>query len=148
MAYKTILCGVTASAHARKAAGRAAALAKKDGAKLVYVYAVDDSFATGGRGTVEISHQSVDESLEILGGHILDHAERIARAQGVSPEKVLRRGNVVEVLRDVAAEKGADVILIGHEERSFFDRLIHKGSVEDHIQELRERTGVHVDIIR
>jgi nucleotide-binding universal stress UspA family protein len=148
MAYKTIVCGVTGSAHARKAALQAAKLAKRDGAKLVFVYAVDDSFSKNHGRTVEVSSEFVNESLEILGGHILDHAERIARHFGITPEKVLRRGPVLEVLKEVVAEKKGDLLMIGHEERSFFDRIFLKGSVEDHLLELRNQTGIEVDIIK
>ena len=49
MAYKKIVCGVTASAHSQKAALEAAKLAKQHGAALVYVYAMDLAFLKGGK---------------------------------------------------------------------------------------------------
>ncbi len=148
MPYSTIVCGVTGSAHAQKAALEAAVLAKRDNAKLVYVYAVDASFLSSGRGTVELSSEAVNDSLANLGEHILFHAEQLARTQGVVPEKVLRRGPVLEVLKQVVSEQKADILLLGHEERSFFDRMLFKGSVEDHVQELKGQTGVEVDIVK
>jgi len=39
MGYTSIVCGVTGSAHAQKAALEAGALAKRDNAKLTYVVA-------------------------------------------------------------------------------------------------------------
>jgi hypothetical protein len=44
MAYRSIVCGVTGSAHAQKAALEAAVLAKENHATLTYVYAVDIRF--------------------------------------------------------------------------------------------------------
>lgn len=147
MVYGTIVCGVTGSPNAQKAALEAAVLAKRDGAKLIYVYAVDDSAFRTGR-LVELGTQSIDESLENLGVHILNHVEVIAKTQGVSPEKILRKGAVLDVLKQVITENKADLLVLGHEDRSYFDRMLYKGSVGDRIQELQEQTGVEVSVIR
>jgi nucleotide-binding universal stress UspA family protein len=147
MEPSSIVCGVTGSAHAQKAALEAAVLAKKHNAKLTYVYAVDASFLRGGR-TIEISPGFGEETLEHLGGHIVDTAEEIARSQGVTPKKVVRRGKVLDVLKQVVAEEKADLLVLGHEERTFFDKLLLKGNVEDNIGELKQKTGADVTIVR
>lgn len=147
MEPSSIVCGVTGSAHAQKAALEAAVLAKKHNAKLTYVYAVDASFLRGGR-TIEISPRFGEETLEHLGGHIVDTAEEIARSQGVTPKKVVRRGNVLDVLKQVVAEEKAELLILGHEERTFFDKLLLKGNVEDNIGELKQKTGADVTIVR
>jgi nucleotide-binding universal stress UspA family protein len=146
MGYKKIVCGVTGSAHAQKAALEAAVIAKENSAELIYVYAVDSKFARGGIA-VEVSHTFIDESLEKLGGHILDHAAEIARTQGITPKKVLKRGAVMDVLKDVVKEEGADLLMIGHEGRSFFDKFFKKGDVEDDPKELKKIAGVDVNIV-
>jgi nucleotide-binding universal stress UspA family protein len=147
MEPSSIVCGVTGSAHAQKAALEAAVLAKKHNAKLTYVYAVDASFLRGGMA-VEISPSFGEETLEHLGGHIVDTAEEIARSQGVTPKKVVRRGKVLDVLKQVVAEEKADLLVLGHEERTFFDKLLLKGNVEDNIGELKQKTGADVTIVR
>ncbi len=147
MGYKTIVCGVTGSSHAQKAALEAAVLAKRENANLVYVYAADSSFMAGGM-SVELSHEYVDESLMRLGGYILDVAEGIASAQGVTPKKIVRKGSALEVLKQVVAEEKADLLVLGHENRTFFEKALFKGSVEDHAEELKQQTGAEVTIIR
>ena len=50
MAYTSIVCGVTGSAHSQKAALEAAALAKQHNARLTYVYVVDVGSLTASIG--------------------------------------------------------------------------------------------------
>lgn len=147
MGYTSIVCGVTGSPHGQKAALEAARLAKENNAKLVYVYAVDISFLKTGV-SLELSHTFAEESLERLGGHILDHAERIALSQGVSPRKVIRKGSVFEVLKRIVSEEMADLLVLGHEDRTTIERALLKGDVEGHVEELKQQTGVEVAVVR
>ncbi|MCU0588278.1 MAG: universal stress protein [Syntrophobacteraceae bacterium] len=143
MAYQCIVCGVTGSAHAQSAALEAAILAKEHHARLVYVYAVDTSFLRGGVA----SQSGVQTSLVKLGNHILDMAEELARAQGVTPVKVVRKGSVLEVLKAVVMEEKADLLMLGHEKRTMFEKALFHGEVEDHIRELEQQTGASVKVI-
>jgi len=147
MGYTSIVCGVTGSAHSQKAALEAAALAKKDNARLTYVYAVDIGFLKSGI-TVQLSSSFAEASLAHLGTHILDYAEQFAQSQGVTPKKIVRHGAVLEVLKQVVLEEKADLLVLGHENRTFFEKALFKGDVEDHIQELKQHTGVEVAVIR
>ncbi len=135
MAYKKIVCGVTASAAAARAALEAAMLAKQHGAQLFYVYAVDLDFLKTGR-MGHLSQDVIAQSIEKIGKQIVDTAEQIAASEGVKPEKIVRRGAVM------------DVLVLGHEERTFVEKHLFKGDVEDHAQELKARTGAEVKIIR
>lgn len=145
MGYTSIVCGVTGSGHAQKAAFEAALLAKQHNAKLTYVYAVDAGFLKGSVGGM--STGIAQEGLERLGSHILDYAEQLAQSQGVSPRKVVRSGPVLEVIKQVVREEKADLLILGHEKRTFFEKVLFKGSVEDHIEELRQQTGTEVAVI-
>lgn len=147
MAYKVIVCGVTGSAHSQKAALEAALLAGRDNARLIYVYAVDDEFFRTGRA-VELSHHAIADSLERLGTHIVDHAVTIAQTQGVGAEGKIVRGSALEVLRKVVAEEKADLLVLGHEKRTFLEKALFKGEVEDHVEELKKQTGVEVNVVR
>ena len=146
MAYTSIVCGVTGSAHAQKAALEAAVLAKRDNAKLTYVYVVDVGFLRGSVGGM--STGIAGEGLERLGEHILGFAEQLAQSQGVTPRKIVRRGAVLEVLKQVVLEEKADLLVLGHEERTFFEKALFKGSVEDHAEELKQQTGTEVAVIK
>lgn len=147
MGYKSIVCGVTGSEHAKKAALEAAVLAKESGAELTYVYAVDLTFLKGGK-TGSATSREVEQSLENLGRHILDFAEQIASAQDVTPGKVIMKGPVQEVLRKVILEHKADLLLLGHEERTFLEKFLTEGDVEDHIEKLKKETGVDVTVVK
>jgi nucleotide-binding universal stress UspA family protein len=146
MTYTSIVCGVTGSAHAQKAALEAAVLAKRDNARLTYVYVVDIGFLRGSIGGM--SSGLAGEGLEHLGQHILGFAEQVAQSQGVTPKKTVRRGAVLEVLKQVVLEEKADLLVLGHEERTFFEKALFKGSVEDHAEELKQQTGTEVAVIR
>jgi nucleotide-binding universal stress UspA family protein len=146
MGYSSIVCGVTGSAHAQKAALEAAALAKRDNARLTYVYAVDVGFLKGGVGGM--SSSIAGEGLKRLGEHILNYAAGLARSQGVTPKKIVRQGAALEVLKQVVQEEQADLLVLGHEERSFFEKALFKGEVEDHVEELKQQTRVEVTVIQ
>ncbi len=147
MGYKSIVCGVTGSSHAQKAAFEAASMARENNAKLTYVYAVDMGFLRTGIA-VELSTDSAEESMVRLGEHIVAMAAELAASQGVSPGTVVRKGPVLEVLKQVMKEEDADLLVLGHEERTFFEKHRFKGEVEDHVQKLKQETGADVAVIR
>jgi nucleotide-binding universal stress UspA family protein len=147
MAYTSIVCGVTGSTHSQKAALEAAVLAKKDNARLSFVYAVDIGFlksSLGGR----LSSTLAQDGLIRLGAQLLGFADQLAQSQGVTPKKIVRVGAVLEVLKQVLQEEKADLLVLGHENRTFFEKALFKGKVEDHAHELKQQTGIEVTIIR
>lgn len=146
MSYKTIVCGVTGSLHSQKAALEAAVMAAQSHAGLIYVYAVDVSFLSMGSGF--ITSGVVAESLDRLGEQFLNLAEEIAKTQGVTARKVLKKGPVLEVLIQVVQEEKADLLVLGHEPRTFIEKAIVKGDVEDHLDELNKQTGAEIMVVR
>jgi nucleotide-binding universal stress UspA family protein len=146
MTYKAIVCGVTGSEPSQKAALEAARLAKENQAGLTYVYAVDVKFLKG--LTVQLTPDFAEKTLEHLGGHILERAEESATSQGLTAKKVIRSGAVLEVLKEVVREEKADLLVLGHEDRSFFEKILFGGEVEDHVQELIKQTGVNVLVVK
>ena len=145
MTYKKIVCGVTGSEPSQKAAQEAARLAKEHQAGLVFLYAVDIKFLKG--MTIQLTPDFAEKTLEHLGGHILERAEESAAA-GITPRKVIRTGAVLEVLKQVIGEEKADLLVLGHEDRSFFEKILFGGEVEDHVQELIKQTGVNVLVVK
>ena len=146
MGYTSIVCGVTGSAHSQKASLEAAALAKQHNARLTLVYAVDIDFLKTSVGGLSTS--LAQDGLGNLGAHILDYAAELAESQGVTPKKIVRRGPVLEVLKGVVLEEEAELLVLGHEDRTFFEKALFKGNVEDHIEELKQQTGTEVTVIR
>lgn len=146
MGYTTIVCGVTGSLHSQKAALEAAIMASKSQAGLVYVYVVDVSFLKRGSGF--ITSGAVADSLDRLGEQFLDFAEELAKTQGVTARKILRKGLVLDMLIQVVQEEKADLLVLGHEPRTFFEKALFDGSVEDHLEQLKKQTGAEVTVIR
>lgn len=146
MGHKKIVCAVTGSETSERAAREAAFLARESGASLVFLYAVDASFLHG--MTVELRPEFAEKSLEHMGGHILERMEQIALEEGVRAQGLLRKGRLMEVLKEVALEQGADLLVLGREEPSFFEKVLFRDEVEDHLKELRERTGVEVMLVK
>ena len=145
MDYKTIICGVTWSEASQKAALEAARLAKENKACLIYVYAVNPPFLAG--MAAELNPDFGQEILENLGKKILERAEEISLTEGITPKKILRPGAILEVLKQVLAEEKADLLVISHQDRSFFEKGLLRGEVEDPILELILQTGVQVKSI-
>lgn len=143
MGYKSIVCGVTGSAHAQKAALEAARLARAENANLTYVYAVDMTFLKGGKAATH----STEESLESLGRHILENAAQVAWDEKVTAKKMLMKGRVHEVLKKAILENEADLLVLGHEERTFFEKFLLEGTAEDYIESLKRETGVDVSVV-
>jgi nucleotide-binding universal stress UspA family protein len=112
MEYKSIVCGVTASTRAQRAALDAARLARRTGARLTYVHVVDISFFQEGMDD-SLSRAFVAESLVRLGMQIVVHAAQIAITEGIVAEKHLAKGAVRKSLHRVARELGADLLVQG-----------------------------------
>ena len=74
--------------------------------------------------------------------------EEAAAALGANPKKVIRSGPVLEVLKQVLREEKADLLVLGHEGRSFFEKVLFGGEVEDQVQELIQQTGVPVLVVK
>jgi nucleotide-binding universal stress UspA family protein len=99
----TIVCGVTESPDGRSAAQLARALGARLGLRLVLVHVVD--------GIARGTHESLTARQRQSGGEHLLTA--IARDIGNGTEKRLVLGDRAEALAQVAAEEGADLIVLG-----------------------------------
>ena len=63
----------------------------------------------------------------------MEVAEELAKTQGVTAKKILKKGLVLGVLIQVVQEEKADLLVLGHEPRIFFEKAIFDGNVEDHL---------------
>lgn len=146
MAAKSIVCGVTGSDASHLAARQAARLAKEDGAALTFVYAVDAGFLHG--LTIQLRAEYAESALLPVGRHILQDAVAIAAQEGVTARSELRKGKVLDVIKQVVAETGSDLLVLGDEGRTFTEKVLFGGEVLDHVNELQEQTGARVLIVR
>ncbi len=146
MSYRSIVCGVTGSERSHLAAKEAARLARENQASLVYVYVVDVNFLKG--MTIQLTSSYAEDTLAHIGETILAEAEDIARQEGVTPQKVLVRGRVIEEIRRVIIDRQADLLVVGDEGRTFAERVLFGGEVADSVAELEKQTGVPVKVVR
>ena len=111
----TIVCGVTESADGRGAAQLARALGARLGLRLVLVHVVD--------GLPADAHESLTSRQRQAGAEATLNA--IAREIGNGTEKRLALGDRAEALAQVAAEEGADQIVLGSRPAGLGSRKLH-----------------------
>lgn len=143
MKYKNIVCGVTGSACAKKAALEAARLARSENADLTYVYAVDSGFLKSGKAGGRLT----EESLEQLGRHILENAVQTALAEQVTARMLITKGSFPDVLKRVIQEQKADLLVLAHEEKTFSEKHFLEGDIANYIEMLKKETGVDVSLV-
>jgi len=120
-----ILTGVTGSDASILAAKYAIVMAKTYRCRLNAVYVVDT--ATIKQLTLSkifIQEESIEyeRSLEANGERYLSFVEELARAKGVKIEREIRRGAVYTEILSAAADRKADLIIMGGWEK---DRSVH-----------------------
>ena len=142
MEYKNIVCGVTASTRAQRAALDAARLARRTGAKLTYVHVVDVSSFQECMDD-SLSSAFVEESLVRLGMQIVEHAAQIAKTEGIMAEKYLARGAVRKSLHKVARDLGAELLVQGSEDgRTVFRDVLKLAETDDPPMEADRRAEI------
>jgi nucleotide-binding universal stress UspA family protein len=98
----TIVCGVAETAAGRTAAELAGLLGARLGLRLVLVHVID--------GVPAVSHESLTARQRQTGAEQL--LDAMAREIGNGTEKRVVRGDRAEALAQVAAEEGADLIVL------------------------------------
>jgi nucleotide-binding universal stress UspA family protein len=103
MTRGTVVCGVTETPDGRSAAELAGALGTRLGLRLVLVHVVD--------GVPAGTHDSLSARQRQAGAERT--LDEIAREIGDGTEKRIMLGNRAAALAQVAAEEGADLVVIG-----------------------------------
>ncbi len=110
--FKSILVGTDGSPRAERAVEEAVALAKSQGSQIFLVAAYMEK---------EPFRESIQSSAKVAVGHLREAAEQVlsrasrrAEEAGVPVEFEARVGDPADVLLDVAAERGVDLIVIGN----------------------------------
>jgi nucleotide-binding universal stress UspA family protein len=110
--FNSILVGTDGSPRAERAVDAAVALAKSQGSHicLVAAYAETQPFRESVQSTSKVVVGHLREAAEA----VLSRAARRAEEAGVPVEYEARVGDPADVLLDVAAERGVDLIVIGN----------------------------------
>ncbi len=131
MSYKRIVCGVTASTRAQRAALDAARLARELEAELVYVHVVDTA-ALSSFMEDPLCCIFVEESLVKLGMQIVEHAVHIAETEGVVAEKYLIKGPARKGLQRLTRDLGADLLVVGgNDGKTLFREVLKLAGTEE-----------------
>ncbi|HWU90957.1 MAG TPA: universal stress protein [Kofleriaceae bacterium] len=128
MALTTIVVGCDLSAPSDQALERAAALAEQHGAKLVLVHAQAEE------APLEEVDDAIQQQLGEVSAAVRAHdarglADRVAQlaARGLAADVVSRSGPPDEVLPETAAERGAELIVLGSHGHTGIARLLLGG---------------------
>jgi len=114
MSRGTVVCGVAETPDGRSAAELAGALGARLGLRLVLVHVVD--------GVPPGTHESITARQRQAGAERV--LNEIAREMGDATEKRIVLGNRADALAQVAAEEGADLVVIGSRPARFGNRKL------------------------
>ncbi len=139
-----IVCATRGGEASRRTQERAITLAKERDAPLIFLCAVDPSFA--GPVNDELSTALADE-LGRLGRSLLCIAQARAREQGVEARTHVRCGPVRQIIEEYLHEVDASALVIGlpqtHTQRQAFDaEEVHRFA-----EALRQTTDLEVIIV-
>jgi nucleotide-binding universal stress UspA family protein len=114
MSRGTVVCGVTETPDGRSAAELAGALGMRLGLRLVLVHVVD--------GVPPGTHESLSARQRQTGAERA--LDEIARELGDGTEKRIMLGSRAEAIAQVAAEEGADLVVLGSRPAGFGNRKL------------------------
>ena len=116
--FSTIVLGVDASAHSKRAAEYAIKFAQQCESKLLLVHVVDfsafDTVLTSPRDIAEHVYEKIMKEAQ---GY-LDDKEALCKSEGVACEKYLKIGHPVNEILKLAEENNAGFIVLGSKGRS------------------------------
>ena len=122
--WQNLLLATDGSKHSEKAAARAAAIARSNGAELNIVSATDF--------VCELYAQApeVGEALIKKARKTLDNSKKHADLQDLNTECFVREGEAYKAIIDLAKEKGTEMIVIGSHGKTGLKRLLMGSVVE------------------
>jgi nucleotide-binding universal stress UspA family protein len=129
--FRSIVCAVDFSRDAARALGYAASLAQHAGGRLTLMHSVEPVPA-GYDPTVGMTFDvvSYEQALETSARAELEKLTPVA--PGLEPEMAVTRGKAYKEILRVAAERQADLIVLGVHGRNALDRLVF-GSTTEHV---------------
>ena len=140
---KKILCATRGGEASRKTQEAVIAMAREEGARILFLYVVDIEFL---RLTARaVRPDVVAAEMENMGEFLLALAVERAMAQGVEAEMCLRHGPLLEALESAAVEEGADAIAFGKPAGA--DSSFSLTDLESLAAQIKEDTGIQTYIL-
>jgi nucleotide-binding universal stress UspA family protein len=140
---KKILCATRGGEASRRTQDAVIAMAKEEGATVLFLYVVDIEFL---RLTVRgVRPDVVLTEMEHMGEFLLALACERAAAQGVKAEMCLRQGPLIEALESAARTEDVDAIAFGRP--AGVDSSFSLTDLERLANQIEEDTGIKTYIL-
>lgn len=136
-----IVCATRGGRACRCTQERAIALAKERGAKLIFLFVADPSFAGPMDDPLEAA---LTDELTRLGGALLHIARERARGQGVDAEATVRHGQVQQNIEEYVRQVQASTLVIGAPQTSSVPQVFNSEEMNDFATAIQQATGVEV----
>jgi nucleotide-binding universal stress UspA family protein len=137
-----ILCATRGGEASYRTQDAAIALAKEQGDTLVFLYVVDLHFLDKTSAPLVVD---VEGELAKMGTFLLLMAKERATEQGVAAETIWREGRVREVLKQVARETGASLVVLGRPAGA--ESAFKLAGLEAFAAEIEAEVGVETRIV-
>jgi nucleotide-binding universal stress UspA family protein len=139
-----IVCATRGGEAGRRTQERAIALAKEQGAELVFLCVFDPD--VGG----SLSHalaEAVEKEQQWLGRTLLGIAQARAQKEGVNASAVVLSGPVLETIETYLRQVNASALIIGEPKKRSALATFRPGRVHHFAEQVRQDTGVHVIVV-
>jgi len=144
MTIRPIVCATRGGEASRRAQERAIALAREQGAPLIFLFVADISPMKPAKDLAGV----LADELEQLGGSLLCIAQARAHEHGVEADMVIRRGAVRPALESFLREVDAGVLVIGAPEHGAEHPPVFDPAGMDHFAaHIRAGLGVEVVVV-
>ena len=144
MTMRPIVCATRGGEASRRAQERAIALARQQGAPLIFFFVADTSPMKPARDLADV----LADELKQLGYSLLCIAQARAHEQGVEAEMVVRRGTVRTALESFLREVDASTLVIGAPEHGAEHPPVFDPAGIDHFAaQIRADRGVEVVVV-
>jgi nucleotide-binding universal stress UspA family protein len=144
MTMRPIVCATRGGEASRRAQERAIALAREQGAPLIFLFVVDISPMKPSKDLADV----LADELEQLGASLLCIAQARAREHGIEAEMVIRRGAVRPTLESFLREVDAGTLVIGAPDHGAEHPPVFDPAGMDHFAgQIRAGLGVEVVVV-
>ena len=139
-----IVCATRGGEASRRTQERAIALAKEQGAELVFLCAFDPGFA----GSLnKVLAAAVAAEQQWLSRALMSAAQARAREQGVDAGVEVLSGAVLESIEDYLCESGASTLVIGEPKVDSPLSAFRVDMIQSCAEHVEQNTGVQVVVV-
>jgi nucleotide-binding universal stress UspA family protein len=144
-APRHIICAVRGGPESRQTVSQAIDMAISSGARLTFFRVTDAEFLEHATiGPLSVVYRELREMAQFALLILCDRARR----RGVDRvDSLVREGNIRRQLRLIAAEAGADVLVMGRPVRSPGSNVFKPAEFDAFVQELERGSDVRVQVI-